>query len=122
MALGSYPAVGLKEARTRRDEARALLAQNINPRTHRQQQRQAAPTAERQTFRAVYNLWIDFRRLSLKEGRKSTLSQILRVFNKDVLPTLGDRLIKGITRHNLLGILSTIEQRKALAMAEKCRT
>jgi integrase len=122
MSLGSYPAVGLREARARRDEARTLLAQNINPRTHRQQQRQVDRAAERQTFKAVYNLWIDFRRFSLKEGRQSTLSQILRVFKKDVLPILGDRPIKGITRHDLLGVLGAIEQREAFTMAEKCRT
>jgi hypothetical protein len=30
---------------------------------------------------------------SLKEGRQSTLSQILRIFKKDVLPTLGKRAV-----------------------------
>ena len=58
----------------------------------------------------------------MNEGRQSTLSQILRVFKKDVLPTLAERPIKNITRHDLLAILSTIEQRKAFTMAEKCRT
>lgn len=32
MSFGSYPAVSLKQAREWRDEARKLLAQNINPR------------------------------------------------------------------------------------------
>ncbi len=41
MSLGSYPQIGLKEARTRRDEARALVAQGINPYEHRKQQRLA---------------------------------------------------------------------------------
>ena len=50
------------------------------------------------------------------------LSQILRVFKKDVLPTPGERPIKSITRHDVPGILSTIEQRQAFTMAEKYRT
>lgn len=33
--FGAYPALSLKEARDRRDEARALLAQDINPHTER---------------------------------------------------------------------------------------
>lgn len=122
MSFGSYPEVSLKQARERRDEARRLIAQNINPCEHRRQRRIEAEAEVRQTFQAVYNEWIEFRRLSLNEGRQSTLSQILRVFKKDVLPTLGERPIKSITRHDLLGILSVIEQRKALTMAEKCRT
>lgn len=122
MSLGSYPAVSLKQARERRDEARKLLAQNINPCEHRRQRRIEAEAEVKHTFQAVYDEWIDFRRLSLNEGRQSTLSQILRVFKKDVLPTLAERPIKSITRHDLLAILSTIEQRKAFTMAEKCRT
>lgn len=122
MSLGSYPQISLKEARARRDEARALVAQGINPYEHRKQQRRAARFAAEHTFEAVFNQWVEFRRLSLKEGRQSTLSQILRIFNKDVLPTLGGRSIYDINRHDLLDLLSRIEQRKALTTAEKCRT
>lgn len=122
MSLGSYPQIGLKEARTRRDEARALVARGINPYEHRKQQRLAAYVAKERTFEAVFNQWVEFRRLSLKEGRQSTLSQILRIFSKDVLPLLGGRSIYDINRHDLLDLLSRIEQRKALTTAEKCRT
>ncbi|MFV3288325.1 Arm DNA-binding domain-containing protein [Pseudomonas sp. NY11955] len=31
MSFGSYPQVGLRDARTRRDEARTLIAQGTNP-------------------------------------------------------------------------------------------
>lgn len=122
MSLGCYPQISLKEARTRRDEARALVAQGINPYEHRKQQRRAVRFAIEHTFEAVFDQWVEFRRLSLKEGRQSTLSQILRIFNKDVLPTLGGRSIYDISRHDLLDLLSRIEQRKALTTAEKCRT
>ncbi|MGY2143738.1 tyrosine-type recombinase/integrase [Pseudomonas azotoformans] len=122
MSLGSYPQIGLKEARARRDEARALVAQGINPYEHRKQQRRAVRFAAEHTFEAVFNQWVEFRRLSLKEGRQSTLSQILRIFDKDVLPSLGGRSVYDINRHDLLDLLSRIEQRKALTTAEKCRT
>ncbi|UVL86019.1 tyrosine-type recombinase/integrase [Pseudomonas sp. B21-028] len=122
MSLGCYPQISLKDARTRRDEARALVAQGINPYEHRKQQRLAVHAAKEHTFEAVFNQWVEFRRLSLKEGRQSTLSQILRIFNKDVLPTLGGCSIYDINRHDLLDLLSRIEQRKALTTAEKCRT
>ena len=122
MSLGSYPQISLKEARGRRDEARALVAQGINPYEHRIQQRRAVHAAKEHTFEAVFNQWVEFRRLSLKEGRQSTLSQILRIFSKDVLPILGGRSIYDINRHDLLDLLSRIEQRKALTTAEKCRT
>ena len=106
MSLGCYPQISLKEARTRRDDARALVAQGINPYEHRKQQRLAVHAAKEHAFEAVFNQWVEFRRLSLKEGRQSTLSQILRIFSKDVLPILGGRSIYDINRHDLLDLLS----------------
>ncbi len=64
--------------------------------------------AAEHTFEAVFDQWGAFRRLSLKEGRQSTLSQILRIFKKDVLPTLGRRSIYDINRHDLMHLLSGI--------------
>ncbi len=66
-------------------------------------------SARKHTFEVVFEHWIEFRRLSLKEGRQSTLSQILRTFNKDILPTLGLRSIFDINRHDLLDALGRIE-------------
>ncbi|WP_462402805.1 tyrosine-type recombinase/integrase [Pseudomonas sp. Marseille-QA0332] len=122
MSFGSYPQVGLRDARTRRDEARALIAQGTNPSEQRKQQRLAVRLSTEQTFDAVFNQWIAFRRFSLKEGRQSTLSQILRIFAKDIQPYIGDRSIYDITRHVLMGVLDRIESRNAFTTAEKCRT
>ena len=57
-----------------------------------------------------------------QEGRNSTLSQILRIFNKDVLPSLKQMSIYDIRRPQLLGVLARIEERKAFTTAEKVRT
>ena len=122
MSLGTYPEVSLREARTLRDEARALLAKGINPRTHRKQKRQSVRLADENTFKAVFDEWVEHRRLVLKEGRQSTLSQIQRIFAKDVLPALGRRSIYEIQRPDLLEVVARIERRKALTTAEKVRT
>ncbi|EPB9494645.1 TPA: tyrosine-type recombinase/integrase [Pseudomonas aeruginosa] len=122
MSLGTYPEVGLREARGLRDEARALLAKGINPRADRKQKRQAVRLADENTFQAIFDKWGEHRRLVLKEGRQSTLSQILRVFTNDVLPALGKRPIYEIQRPDLLDVISKIEKRKALSIAEKVRT
>lgn len=122
MSLGTYPEVGLREARRLRDEARALLAKGTHPQVFRRQQRHAAHQAETYTFEAVFNTWIQHRRLVLKEGRQSTLSQILRIFDKDVLPSLGRQSIYAISRPELLDVLARIERRRAFTAAEKVRT
>ena len=122
MALGGYPAISLREARAERDKAQALLARGIDPQIERDQRRHAAKLAGEYAFKNVFDAWVEHRRKELKEGRQSTLSQILRIFNKDVLPTLGKMSIYDIRRPQLLGVLAAIEKRKAFTTAEKVRT
>lgn len=122
LCLGGYPALSLREARIERDKAQALLARGIDPQVERDQKRHAAKLAGEYTFKTVFDAWVEHRRKELKEGRQSTLSQILRIFNKDVLPTLGRMSIYDIRRPQLLGVLAAIEKRKAFTTAEKVRT
>lgn len=122
ISLGNYPEVGLREARTLRDEARALLARGINPHTDRKQKRHAVKLASDHTFKAVFDAWVEHRAKELKEGRNSTLSQIKRIFKNDVLASLGKMSIYDIRRPQLLGVLARIEKRKAFTTAEKVRT
>src|SRR5690606_31700117 len=41
LRIGVYPAVSLKEARQKRDEARALLRQGIDPKAHKREKEEA---------------------------------------------------------------------------------
>ena len=92
------------------------------PHTDRKQKRHAVKLAADYTFKAVFDAWVEHRRKEIKEGRNSTLSQILRIFNKDVLPSLKQMSIYDIRRPQLLGVLARIEERKAFTTAEKVRT
>ena len=60
ISLGVYPTIGLREARKRRDEAKELLAQGIDPSVHRQAEKEAVKRqqeAAEQTFKAVALQW-----------------------------------------------------------------
>ena len=122
ISLGSYPELSLREARELRDEARALVARGINPRTERKQKRQAIKLAGENTFMAVYEKWMEHRQLTLEEGRQSSLEQIRRVFKKDVFPYLKRLTIYEVTRPHLLEVIGRIEKRNSLSVAEKVRT
>jgi len=122
IALGSYPEMPLKAAREERDGLRAQVAQGVDPRIHRLQSKVATLAAPAQTFSSVFKVWRDFKALSLKTGRQSTLSQIDRIFAKDVLPRLGHFDIFEVDNTHLLEALRRIERRKAFTTAEKVRT
>jgi len=122
MSLGTYPKVSLREARALRDEARALVAKGVNPKIDRKQKLRAVRFATENSFKVVYLQWLAHRKLELKEGRQSTLSQIQRIFDKDVLPALGSVSVYDVRRPDLLAVLAFIEQRRAFTTAEKVRT
>lgn len=121
IAMGAYPDLSLRQAREQRDDLRAQIAQGIDPRIHRLQTKAAALAAPSNTFAAVFKSWRDFKALSLKSGRQSTLSQIDRIFPKDVLPWLGQMSIFDVDNPHLLDVLRRIERRKAFTTAEKVR-
>ncbi len=122
ISLGTYPEIGLRDARALREEARGLIAKGVNPKIHRKQKRQAAKLAGEHTFTVVYEQWLARRELVLEEGRQSTLEQIRRAFKKDILPAVHRMTIHEITRHHLLEVIERIEKRGALSVAEKVRT
>jgi len=122
VALGAYPEISLKEAHALRDELRVQLAKGVDPRAYRRQAQEAASAAATNTFQAVFTSWRSFKALSLKTGRQSTLSQIDRIFAKDVLPWIGELSIFEVSRQHLVEVLRKIERRNALTTAEKCRT
>ena len=53
LALGVYPAVSLAKARQRRDKARELLADGLDPSTAKREAKQASATAAANTFELV---------------------------------------------------------------------
>jgi len=65
ISLGIYREISLRDTRTRRNEARNLVAKGIDPRVHRRQERTAAAAAAANTFEAVSRLWCGFKARSL---------------------------------------------------------
>jgi integrase len=92
------------------------------PTRERKRKRHAIVLAGEHTFKAVYEQWLDHRKLSLEEGRQTSLEQIGRVFKKDVFPVLRHLTIYDITRAHLLDIIGKVEKRGSLSVAEKLRT
>ena len=61
LSLGVYPEISLKEARRRRDEARSLVAQGIDPSLQRKEEKEVALAESREqanTFEAVAQDWL----------------------------------------------------------------
>ena len=118
LALGSYPAITLYDARRRRDDARKQLAHGIDPGAVRKAQKQS-DTAETETFEVIAREWHMKFSQSWTPGHALTIMSRLE---RDIFPWIGTRPISDIKAPELLTVLRRVESRGALETAHRVRT
>jgi integrase len=116
LAFGVYPEVSLAEARERRDQARKLLANDVDPAVVKQATKNAIVQATENSFQLVALEW--YAKFSAK-WVASHGDRTLRRLEKDVFPWLGNRPICEIKAPELLTVLRRIENRGAIETAHR---
>lgn len=116
LALGVYPAVSLAEARRRRDKARALLDEGIDPTAQRKNVKREASLRLADTFAGLANDWFQTK----QDGWSPRYASDTRKFvDRELIPEFGGQPVSEITPRDLLAIIRKIERRDAPAVAEK---
>jgi len=115
LSLGVYPDISLKDARQRRDDARKLVANGINPAQVRKDQK-AEAIEDSNTFEKVAREWFAKFRLTWTASHGD---RIMRRFEKDIFPWIGARPIKEILAPELLTTVRRIEARGAIETAHR---
>lgn len=110
LALGIYPDVTLAHARRKRDEARAMLADGIDPGQAKKDKKRLARLNAANTFEAVALEWFE---RQAPAWALSHSEKIMGRLKKDVLPWLGPRPIADITAPEVLEVLRRAEKRGA---------
>lgn len=118
LALGVYPEVTLKQARDKRDEARRLLAEGIDPGEHRKLIKATKALHADNTFEAVAREWFAKYKPTWTDGHAD---RIIRRLERDAFPWLGGRPISEIEAPELLANLQRIEQRGAIETAHRAK-
>ena len=116
LALGTYPEISLADARERREAARKLIANRIDPSQIKQTQKRQAKISAANTFEAVAREWVENRSNNWTAGHKALT---LRTLEQDAFPSIGRRPIAEITPSELLASMRTIEKRGALEIASR---
>ncbi len=117
--LGKFPELSLADARRRRDEARALLADGIDPIEHRREQREAIRREQERgarTIARVFDDWVAGQHWT--EGYREKLTGRWRRY---ILPKLGERPIEKITAPEVLEALRVAERAGTMEVAPRCR-
>ena len=110
-SFGVYPIVTLKEAREKREEARQLLANNINPISAKRIKK----ASESLTLQNVVDEWIELRR---KSSSESTIIQNTRIL-KNITNWLGSVAIKDIKRVNIITALEKMQNKGIIESAHR---
>jgi integrase len=116
LSLGVYPDVGLKDARDRRDTARKLLSNGVDPSENRRAQKSARADGAANSFEVVAREWF---------AKYSTIwaanhgGRIIRRLERDVFPWIGGHPIADICAPEVLTVVRRIESRGALETAHR---
>jgi integrase len=116
LSFGPYPDVPLIRARERRDDARKLLADGIDPSEHQKAVNAAKTERAANSFEVVAREWYAKYSPNWAEHHGD---RILRRFERDIFPWIGDRPIAEIKAPELLAVLRRIENRGALETAHR---
>lgn len=118
LAIGIYPTVTLADARRKRDDAKRLLADGIDPNQQRKEQKQASKIDSVNTFKNIALEWYEGRKDRWSVGYRDDM---MDAFEKDVFPYIGNRPIAEIKPMELLEVLSIMEKRGATEKLKKVR-
>jgi integrase len=116
LSLGVYPDVGLKDARDKRDAARKLLADGIDPGESRKAAKAAQTEGAANSFEVVAREW--FAKFA-PAWADSHSDKIIRRLERDVFPWIGGRPVREVSAPELLSLLRRIENRGALETAHR---
>ncbi|MEN9780740.1 MAG: hypothetical protein RL014_1888 [Pseudomonadota bacterium] len=116
-SLGRYPDVTLAQARGRRDAARRLVADGIDPVQVRRAERAARAEAVAHTFEAAALQWYAHWKSNKHERHAK---YVLARLKADVFPAIGPRPLADIAAPELVQMVKAIEARGACDIAKRC--
>lgn len=116
LALGVYPDVTLKMARGRRDDARRLVADGIDPAEKRKATKATKKAQAENSFETIAREWFS---KNQRVWKKSHSSKIIRRLERDIFPYIGSKPISNIEPPELLKVIQKIEKRGAFETAHR---
>jgi len=116
ISLGVYPAIGLKEARERREEAKKMLAQGVDPSAQRKAVKASIISKEENTFEAVAREWFDKHVSTLAPSYGKKVRSLLE---RQIFPVFGGKPIAEIEPTDILKAARPIEERGAVETAHR---
>lgn len=94
LSFGAYPSITLATARSKRDEAKALLTQDVDPQEHRNERARGNEAAHNNTLKAVSSQWLEIKKSKVTPEHAEDTWRSLELH---IFPTLGKVPIHKVT-------------------------
>ena len=106
LSFGSYPSISLANARAQRKEARELLSQDIDPKKHREEEKQRKRFALNNSFKSVFDEWFAIKETNVA-AKQSKLIQ--RAFENYLFKELGAVPIGELKPQHVIEVVKKVE-------------
>ena len=118
LSIGKYPTISLVEARQAAENARRLLVSGQDPSEAKQQEKRERQAAALNTFESIARRWHFDNLIRWKENHAA---RVLRYFETDVFPVIGEMPIQEIRVSDIKTVLDGVMTRGVNNTAEKIR-
>jgi integrase len=108
LAFGSYPEISLSDARQRREDARKLLANGVDPGEIKKAQKAAIISSSEHSFEVIARAWHAGKVEGWAESHAKTTMERLQ---KNIFPWIGSKPVSEITLSDIKSVLHRIEER-----------
>ncbi|ELK4059834.1 integrase arm-type DNA-binding domain-containing protein [Escherichia coli] len=115
IALGTYPAISLSDARQQREDIRKMLALNINP-----VQQRAAVRGSRTPEKVFKNVALAWHK-SNRKWSQNTADRLLASLNNHIFPVIGNLPVSELKPRHFIDLLKGIEEKGLLEVASRTR-
>lgn len=116
LSLGSYPEISLKEARAKRQNAKELLANEIDPKTEREEIRTKQTDSLNNTFYAVSTNWLEIHKTKVAP---KTTRDIWNSLENHIFPTLGKLPISKLKATTVIKTIKPVAAKGSLEATRK---
>lgn len=117
LTFKTYPEISLSEARHRKDDARKLVANGVDPAAIKKAQKEELVVAET-TFEKVAREWFSKNEPVWSASHIKTVKSRLE---RDVYPIIGSRPIADITRGEVIALIRRVEARGVIETADRIK-
>ena len=116
LSFGSYADVSIADARKKRDEARELLAKEIDPKDHRDETSRQNEAAHSNTLRHIATQWLEVKKSKVSDNHAL---DTWRSLEGHILPRLGEVPIHKITAIKTIEVIKPIAAKGALETVKR---